>query len=385
MNILFLAECFIEPSMGGVQRVTDTLTKGFLSKGHKVFYLSIKWKQMVPDYTTTAPQFYVDVTHSVDWKNQIFSIIDKNEIEYVVNQMPGELTIMVLKELNRKVKIISVFHTQPFLDDGIKRRQILRIRVNNFKQLLFKYISFLFPCVRTKIFAMFEKRNILKCLAVSDKICFISDKFFPRVLKHIPDINVDKLSAINNPNTFNVNEITLQKENILLWVGRVENDIKNTIDFVKIWEIIYRNNPSWKAIVAGEGSDFECVKRYAQKKQIMNIDFVGRCDNIQELYRRAKFIVVTSFSESWSMVLVEGLAYCCVACAYDTYETVHDIVQGGNGFVTKPSPKDMAQKLNYYMNNPEEYKLLAEKARTSVKKFDLEAIVNQWECMLKSI
>ena len=37
------------------------------------------------------------------------------------------------------------------------------------------------------------------------------------------------------------------------------------------------------------------------------------------------------------------------------------------------------------MNNPEEYKLLAEKARTSVKKFDLEAIVNQWECMLKSI
>ena len=209
---------------------------------------------------------------------------------------------------------------------------------------------------------------------------------FPRVLKHIPDFPKEKLSAINNPNTFSASVDVSHKENLIVWVGRIDNSNKNTIGFVKIWKNLYETNPAWKAIVAGDGEDLDSIKEYAKKHQIRNIKFIGRCDDVMSLYKRAKFVVVTSFSESWCMVLTEGLANGCVACAYDSYETVRDIINGNNGFVVSPeNPQMMANKLNELMNNDFEYTKMSNETYKSVSKYSVENIVNQWEVLLKSL
>ena len=38
MNILFLFHCEINPNCGGVQRVTDILTREFKQQGHNVIF-----------------------------------------------------------------------------------------------------------------------------------------------------------------------------------------------------------------------------------------------------------------------------------------------------------------------------------------------------------
>ena len=386
MNILFLADCYIEPSVGGIQRVTDTLAKEFVKRGHKVYFLSVNWGQMIAEYVPTSPQFYVDVKNTREWPTIIKQILDKNKIEYIINQMPGTLTNKVIEKVKTKEKIVSVFHTQPFLDDNVTRQQILRTRTYNFKQRFFKYISFLFPSLRSLIFGRLEKRLILNTINISDRVCFISERFFPRVLKHIPNFPQEKLIAINNPNTFVSYENIKKKEKVLLWVGRVENGVKNTIGFVKIWEHLYKKNPLWKAIVVGDGDDLGKVSEYAKKHQITNIEFIGRCDDVKSLYERAKIVVVTSFSESWCMVLTEGLAYGCVVCAYDTYETVRDIVVDNiNGIVSEPYPEIMAKKLHIIMNNENKFNKLAVNTKNSIAKYSVEIIIDQWIHLLLSL
>ena len=384
MNILFLAYFPMEPSVGGIQRVTDILVKELLRRGNDVSCLSIQLGPLATDLTT-APQYYINVEQDTNWKKHIEDLINERNIEYIINQSPNTLTYHVLKLLKTKAKIVSVFHTQPFLDDDITRRQILNTPTYNLKQRSFKYLSFIFPYIRSLVFGLYEKQTILNTLSVSDKVCFISERFFPRVLHHIPDFPKEKLAAINNPNTFVPNGSVSKKENLIVWVGRVENGIKNTIDFVKIWERLYNNHPSWNAIVAGDGNDLEIVKKYAYNHQIANIQFIGRCSDVESLYQRAKIVVVTSFSESWCMVLTEGLAHGCVVCAYDTYETVHDIINGSNGFVSIPNPKAMAAKLDLLMNKPKELEKMSKATYNSIKEYNVESIVNQWEQLLKSL
>lgn len=384
MKILFVAYFPMEPSVGGVQRVTNVLVTELMRRGHEVSCLSLQLGHTASDLTI-APQYYIDVEQDADWKTHLEELMNKLSVEYIINQSPNTLTYNVLKELKTKAKIVSVFHTQPFLNDNISRNIILRTHTYNIKQCLFKYLSFVLPSIRSFVFGLYEKQNILNALKVSDRICFISERFFPRILRHIPNIPKEKLVAINNPNTFVPNDDKTQKENIILWIGRVENAVKNTIDFVKIWERLYDNNPSWKAIVAGEGDDLSAVVKYVKKHRISNIQFIGKCYDVQSLYQRAKIVVVTSFSESWCMVLTEGLAHGCVVCAYDTYETVHDIINGSNGFVSDADPKIMAAKLDLLMNSPIELKRMSKVTYSSIRKYNAEDIVNQWEVLLNSL
>lgn len=375
----------MEPSVGGIQRVTDILTHELIRRGHNVNYLSLQLGPTSPDLTTSAPQYYINVEEVSDWKSRIEELLKKLQVEYIISQTPNMLTNCALRSISTKAKIVSVFHTQPFLNDNVTRRIILQSKTYNVKQLLFKYISFILPSLRSIVSGHYEKKNIIEATSISNKICFISERFYPRVLKHIPDFPKEKLSAINNPNTFTICSDKSHKENLIVWVGRVDNTNKNTIGFVKIWELLYKSNPTWKAIVAGDGEDLESIKEYARRHKITNIEFIGRCDDVKSLYERAKFVVVTSFSESWCMVLTEGLAHGCVVCAYDTYETVHDIIDGSNGFITEPISKAMAERLNIIMNNNQEYKRLTDNTKKTIIKYSVETIVDKWIDLLSSI
>ena len=389
MNILFLAYFPFLASKGGIQRVTDVLTKEFIKKGHSVFFLCVNnsFISSASIDQTSAPQYFINA-NSDNMIELAEQLLLKHNIDFIINQTPNSFINLFLKKLilKVKVKVISVFHTQPFFNDNLTRKQIWQTHTFNVKQLCFKYISYVVPAIQKNVFGYFEKKNILGALEVSDKVCFISDKFYNRVLKHLPDIPMNKMAAINNPNTFEIDHDVNNKENIILWVGRVENGSKNTIDFVKAWHLICKANSSWKAIIVGEGDDLEYIKQYIKKKHIQNIESLGHCKDVKPLYKRSKFVVVTSYSESWCMVLTEGLINGCIPLAYNTFETVGDIIQNNyNGYITDANPIAMSQKLNEIMNDETTYEEVYSNTFESVRKFNVDNIVDSWIRLLSSL
>ena len=388
MNIMFLFNKPIIPSKGGVQRVTYRLTEELLKRGHKVIFVSNTEREKIVNNDFIAPQYHLELNKKDDneIEREIILIIKQHNITHAICQTLSYS--FLFKYFPTHLKKITVCHTQPFSFMGISRRRIWSINAQNIRQLIFKTASLLSPRIYESFFFRFERRALEESNAYADKICFISDSFYPRIKKYMPNLPQNKFVAINNPNTYDVESIEMpkEKENIILWVGRVENAQKNAIDFLLMWQILSKKVKDWRAIVIGDGSDLNYIKDYANNNDIERIEFAGPRNDVEEFYKKAKYIVVTSFGESWCLVLTEAMSFGCVPVVYDTYETLHDIVDNNiNGYIIpNVSHKKMAICL---LNSIKKDNLLdlSIAAQEKVKKFSLESTVDKWEELLNNI
>ncbi len=384
MNVMFVAIYPIVPSVGGVQRVTDVLAKELQSRGHTVIFVTYSRKHLMSYANFSAPQYYVEINErsSDDIKNEIDEIILKHKIEVVISQ--NFCNVHFLRFLPKRVKIVSVCHVQPFLGDSIKRNQLLNMKAKGYRALLRKWLYLLSPSFQ-QMFNSNEIKLYKETFEISNMVCFISSRFFHRVLKHLPQIDKSKLCAIANPNTFS-NSISIspnEKENIILWVGRVENSGKNTIGFIKAWQRITNMFPEWKAIVIGEGEDLKYNVEYVNQHKICNIEFLGRIDNVESWYKKAKYVVITSWSESWCMAITEGMEFGCVPIVYNTYETISDLITDKEtGFKVEPNVKDLARTLEFAFRNDALRYRMSKNAMSTVRKYDVSKIASQWEQLL---
>lgn len=381
MNILFLFEAPIKPTVGGVQRVTEVLTKEFQRRGHNVYFLAYSYEYMMDYQKFVAPQFYIDAASlpKNDIQFRLSEIVNENNINIVVSQ--NLQNNHILKLLPAGLKIISVCHTQPFLCENITRKHLKNIKARNLKEKCFKLVSVCFPALYRKHMETSEKRDTKTAFQISDKVCYISSRFWDRIVRHVSSFPQEKFVAINNPNTFSAvsDHSSIKKENLIIWVGRVNNENKNTIGFIRMWQLFQKRNPTWYTIIIGHGRDLENNRNYVKRNNVQNIELVGRQDNVEDYYARAKFVVVTSWSESWCMSITEGMVFGCVPCVFGTYETVFDMITDGeSGIITKPTEKDMAERLQYYVDNEAQREQLSRNAIDMVKHFDVSIIANQW-------
>lgn len=389
MNIMFLFYRPIIPSKGGVQRVTHRLTCELLKRGHKVVFVSNTDKEDIDKYDFIAPQYHLELygKNNNEIKSEIWSIVKQHNITHAICQTLDSATLF--KYIPEEIKKIAVCHAQPFSTMSISRKRIWNTNTHNLRQKLFKLVSLILPLIHKNYFYKFEKRELEISNKYADKICFISERFFERIKKYMPSMPQDKFVAINNPNTYDISEIKYlgEKENIILWLGRVENPTKNAIDFVYMWKHLSPKAKNWRAIMVGDGCDLAYIKELARKEKVERLEFTGERIDAETFYRKSKYIAVTSYSESWCMVLVEAMSYGCVPIAYDTYETLHDIVDDKkNGFIIPQiSYKMMAECLEKSINNKEEYRIMSTEAKEKVKRFSIELTVNKWEELLNNI
>lgn len=389
MNILFQFDDPIIASSGGVERVTDTLAKELIKRGHNVAFLCHQKMYLLDeDIEQSAYQYFIDLSQSrEDIEKSIADIVKSNQTEYIITQNPNYKQLNIAKMFPKYIKKVSVCHTQPYSFDSLDRKRISELKPINCKHQLFLIMARLFPIFYRTYFAIQTNMLYRRIFAESDRFCFISSNFWHRVEKHIKNIPRNKLTAIPNPNTFSVTEEYSSKEKLILWIGRVENNGKNAIGFIKMWKLFSAKNIGWNAIMIGDGPDLVTNQKYVECQNIENITFIGKVSNVQDYYKRARFVVVTSWSESWSMVLTEGMSYGCIPCAYNTYETLSDIVDDEkNGvIISKVIPQMMSDRLTELANDENRLNVMSEESKKKVQQFAVERIADLWEHLLESL
>lgn len=392
MNILFITGFPVVKHIGGVQRVTDILAQEFIAQGHNVYFLSYKKVDSLLNNEYTCEQFYI--TPKDNYKEEYPKLLKEKKIDLIINQMVSSFACELLKLTPSNVKILSAYHSLPFYQKGKEMALIRNYHPRNLVGKIYKFVATSFPFIHKMRVNRDIKTQIEEFNEItnhSDRLCLLSERYIPRVLKLIPDINKEKLTAINNPNTFNITELDLtQKENIVICAGRIDEIIKNMIDFVKCWEVLYKKNPNWKAYIIGDSpcnNDLSMLKEYVKTHNIQNFHFTGRIDNIQEYYKKAKIITIPSIVEGWSMVLTEAMAYGCVPCAYNSYEAVNEIIENGKSGVVVPFLrwKEMAKSIQSLIDNKKDYPLMANEAHSSIKRYDSKRIAQRWIELANSI
>lgn len=376
MNIMFVFRNPIIPSQGGVQRVTDILAKEFKKRGCSVCFLAYNERERWNDYQYSAPQYVVNINNE-NIVSDLKTIITKENVSIVISQNMSNSEI--LQHLYGLVPIISVCHVQPFNGDDITRQRMFKTKTFTTKETIRKIAYLIYPRLQ-RLFIKEEKQMYRDTFMLSDKVCFLSSSFYKRVQRHWDKMPLQKCICINNPNTYQPEVIDWQrKENIILNVGRIQNSNKNSIGFIKVWERIQSSMPEWKAIVLGDGPSFEDNLKYINRNKIPRIEMVGNIENVVEFYKRAKLLVVTSYSESWCMAVTEGMTFGCVPFVYDTYETLHEIISDGkNGFIVNPNVRDMSTAIITHSKSSL-LESISKSAMVSVQAYSTEETMNKWE------
>lgn len=382
MNILYLFVCEINPNRGGIQRVTDILTREFKQRGHNVVFLSTGPK--ITDFSEFSgiQEFATEFTNDKAlFLKHYLSILNEYDINIVINQQPTPESFFLLSRTPKTIKKISVIHTQPFAAIKYIRRLKMNVHTKRFSTNFLKWIGLCFPTLLRLHVIQRERYKWDTLMQYSDIICLLSEKFIPRLQRYAPRLATEKICAINNPNTFKSQEIKDNfKENDILFVGRLSESSKNVHEFIDMWSLLSNKNPEWNAYIVGDGPDRNYLEKYAKQKKVTNIHFEGRKSNVADYYAKSKFICMTSICEGWGMALTEGMSYGCIPCVYDTYEAAHDIIDNNCGFTITPfKPQEMADKIQYLIENEEKRQQFARKAKEKIENFTPEKIADQWE------
>lgn len=392
MNILYLFQYIIDPSNGGVERVTQLIGDGLRKRKHNVYYLAVREQLSSRQETFDSKYQYIITGYSKDkikYLEEYKKLLGKLQIDAVISQQATPEATYLLENTPDKIIRISCYHMQPFAYLG-RERQIKKLSYpEGFKKNLIKYLTILCPIPFHRHVLRLEKNEFYDMVRTSDKVVLLSSNFYERIQRYSPDIPMNKLSAINNPNTFEPledNDLS-KKEKVVLYVGRLADPQKNIKGFIDTWLHFHKSNPEWKAYIVGDGEKRSMYEEYAKNKGAENISFEGKQIDVDSYYARATFICLTSIFEGWGMVLTEGMSRGCIPVCFNTYESAKDIIDNNiNGIIAKPlDAHDMAYRMSKLVKSPDSLKQMAMAAIRKTKQFNLVDTVAKWENLLSAL
>lgn len=389
MNIAFLFYCPIVPHIGGVQRVTDVLTKEFVKRGHNVIFICTESRNRDDAYQNySATQIYLDSNkNEEEFIADYCKILHTNDIDVVISQEAQKESLLLLANTPICVKRISVVHINPYGIVNNERRIKRGLHTKRIFSLLAKYLVLAFPNIARGRYIRKEKLLYRRLFAVSDKLVFLSKSSVEIVKQYDTTLLPQKLTAIGNPNAPLSKQILREKENLIICVARLSEVPKNIRDFIDVWESLCKRNPTWRAEIIGDGPDRDFLERYAERTNVENLKFIGEVKNVTDYYQRAKFVCMTSIYEGWGMVLTEGMSYGCVPCVYGSYGAAFDIVDDGvNGIISTPfRPKEMADRIQTLINDGSRLAQMSSSAIEKVKDFNADKVADKWDALFGSL
>lgn len=357
-NILFFCPREVNATMGGIERVTDTLARFLINAGYNVVFMSVE-HTCEGNYDCVAPQYFTQKSGNKKW---ILEIIKKHEISVVINQM-SFFSYCPKSVLPVGVKVITVMHDSYY--DMYIRLQLNILRKWNWKRVVSK--------------AMKQIYNESDRIVVFVPAFMDEYRFFCKYAKDEKFVVIPNFNSFDNPNK------VLKKKKII-WIGRFAEWHKRTTDILKIWSKLENHFPEWSLDILGDGPDKKNIYKLYENLNLNRCIFRG-IQNPRPYYEEAAIICMTSAFESFGMVLTEGMQHGCVPVAYDSYTAVRNIIHDElDGILVTPFHLDeYTSKLARLMENGDDRMRMSAAAMESVKRFNSENIIPKWVDLIESL
>ncbi len=224
-------------------------------------------------------------------------------------------------------------------------------------------------------------KNIDELVLVSDSLRNyykkkMKDKGYKCKCTYIPN-TIDKIPK-------NVSSLT---ENRLISVGRFSRE-KGMPDLIDVFKLAHDRNPKLKLELVGDGPQknmiVDKIYEYGLEKSITVHGYLGQ-EKIGELLKKSSLYLMTSFTESFGIVLIEAMSYGVPCIAYSSAEGACDLIQNEeNGYlIENRDAEQMAQKIIELMNDYEKRRKLGIKAREKSLNYTTETVKAMWIKILK--
>ena len=197
-----------------------------------------------------------------------------------------------------------------------------------------------------------------------------------------------KIWAIENSERI-VQDVTFDKEKIIMFCGRLENTSKRIDRLLRIWGKIQHRLPDYKLQIVGDGDYRKEMEQHISKEKLERVDMVGRQSNVEPYYRKASIVCLTSQTEGWPLCLTEAQAHGCIPIAFGCTAGIKDILSpsGVNGFVITPFNEDeYAETLMRIASMSDEELLTIRKSVVTKRaKYTPEIIMKKWATLFETL
>lgn len=389
MNIVFFHSNGIVPTLGGISRTTYNLCILLRSKGHSVWMVGGADLEEGCEYDEQQCFLPNSKVNSLENTKYLCDFVRNNQINIIINQTPFSLEISHLLTTCRdktKVKLVSCYHNSiltPIYNFAYAREyrlcshklnivySLLQLGIIN--RLLVKYYIF-----RHRKATKYVKENsdavVLLCNGQVHEFQQMSGSIDSSNVYVIPNYMPDRKAG------------EMKKQNIVLWVGTFDYDIKRPDYMLRIWKKISRKHSDWHLMMLGDGVSLSEMKKMANRMSLKNVTFTGRV-NPEQYYQKAKIQCVTSVHEAFPMVTIEAMAHKIPVVAFDSFTSAPDIITDeSNGLLVKHFDLDMfSQSLSRLMDNSDICDVMGQKAIESVNRFSPDSIYKTWMQLLSTI
>jgi len=386
-KIAFIGQKGIPVSQGGVERHVEELSVRLARNGHDVYvytrphYVPKEYKKYEKVNLVSLPSLR---TKNLDAISHTFlSILDavKKRVDIIHLQGVGPSLLAWLPRLfNPRIKVISTVHSADWDHQ--------------------KWSNFAKKMLKTG--ANFACKFADEALAVSrslQKYCLANHK---TDVTYIPNgVSVyrykeDELNLQQSELDKILTHFNLKPQKYILVVSRLvkHKGIHYLIDAFRILKAASKF-PDYKLVIVGSTAFTENYQQYLLRLSSGRDDviFAGTQNgaNLDALYRHAYLYVLPSESEGLSISILEAMAYGKGVLTSDIEENMELITgnskTGAIGFDFKnKNVKDLTQKLNILLANPDIVRRVGKKAQAYVKLyFNWEEITVRTEKLYKNL
>lgn len=380
----------LNPQAGGTERITSLVARGLTRLGHTCLGIL--------EFRENSAEMYYDGQPVTD----LPAFLRSHNVDIVINQI-AYATWLLKAFLDRGGdqwrrqggKIISCLHFDPrpvslYHLYKTKRDKRPADYVALAKSLL------LYPYYRHKSHRQAgETFNWI--YDNSDRFVTLSETHFPFIKEVTRRADYDRLTAINNPLTFDdisTDTILAEKENIILVCSRMDEYQKRVSLSLQAWKRI-QNHPAakdWRLVIVGTGPDLDSYKHYAERHALKRVTFEGLQDP-EPYYRKADILLMTSIGlEGWGLTLTESLQRGVVPVVMNTAPVYADIIDHCyNGYLTKAGHQTRRADLAHFtrhlltlIEDAPRLRSMQRNALASASRFTLPATMARWLPLLSS-
>lgn len=179
-------------------------------------------------------------------------------------------------------------------------------------------------------------------------------------------------------------EAVYRRTNRIVTAGRLTNQ-KNHKLLIEAFEDIHKDYPDFSVDIYGEGSMKDELQFLIKEKGLSSsVHLCGKVDNVPECIRDAYMFVLPSDYEGLSNALLEAMGI-GLPCITTNCAGSDDAIQDGiNGLIVPTADKvAMESAMRKLIENQEKAIEMGQKARTSMMRYNVESVINQWETLLK--
>ena len=162
---------------------------------------------------------------------------------------------------------------------------------------------------------------------------------------------------------------------------------KNLLNFLPYWRKVQNSHPDWELDIYGTGEQEKAISQLVSSHGLTSVHLHNYTSSPMAELAASSIYLLPSLFEGFPLVLLEsmsvGVPWVCFDCPCGPSEIINN---GVDGFVVPYLDYDgFIDKVCYLMDRTEEREKMGRKASENIKRFNIDAIMNQWMELFNSL